>query len=106
MVQVQGRVKIHEDGQWLMQQVEDLTRGHEEGRSEPWQVNDAPSDFVSAQLRGIVGFEIEIEAMSGKFKLSQNRPAQDQRAVVTALAGEGGQGEALAALMRSHGIGA
>jgi transcriptional regulator len=106
MVQVRGHVKGHEENQWLMRQVEDLTRGHEEGRSEPWQVSDAPPDYIGAQMHGIVGFEIEIEEMSGKFKLSQNRTAQDQRAVVAALASDDGQGEALAALMRSHGIGA
>ncbi len=105
-VQVSGRVSVREDAAWLRCQVEDLTGVHEGGREPGWTTSDAPADFISAQLRGIVGFEIEIDQMVGKFKLSQNRPAKDQPAIVAALETEGSAGAALAALMRAQGIGA
>ena len=106
MVQVSGHVSVHEDAGWLRRQVEDLTREHEYGRDPGWEVRHAPEDFIAAQLRGIVGFEIGIERMDGKFKLSQNRPAVDRPAIVTALEQESAPGAALAALKRAQEIGA
>lgn len=105
IVEVRGRVTIHEDPEWLMRQVSDLTGLHEAGRGNAWKVSDAPEAFVAAQLRAIVGFEIEIESMNGKYKLSQNRQEQDRAGVVAGLEAEGTAGAAIAALMRKQGIG-
>ena len=105
-VQVRGPVRVHNDAAWLRQQVQDLTAVHEGASAAPWAIEDAPEDFIAAQLRAIIGFEIEIEAMDGKFKLSQNRSQPDRNAVLRALDGAGaGKSADLAALMRSLGIG-
>jgi transcriptional regulator len=77
-----------------------LSRVYEEGRPAPWRMQGLPSDFTPRMLAAIVGFEIEVQRLDGKFKLSQNRPPQDVEGVADALAREG-HGE-LAALMRAH----
>jgi transcriptional regulator len=77
-----------------------LTRKYEEGRPAPWRMEDLPADFTPRLLAAIVGFEIAVERLEGKFKLSQNRRPADLEGVIAALEGEG-QG-ALAALMREH----
>ena len=88
MVQAKGRARLHDDRQWLRTQVGMLTDQHEIGRAEPWAVRDAPEDFLAAQLRGIVGLEIEIETLEGKAKLSQNRSEADRAGVREGLAKE------------------
>ncbi|MER2508937.1 FMN-binding negative transcriptional regulator [Amaricoccus sp.] len=88
VVQVRGRARVIEDAAWLRRQIDDLTRAREAGRAEPWAVADAPEPFVAAQIRGIVGIEIPIEAMTGKWKVSQNRPEADRIGVAEGLAGE------------------
>jgi transcriptional regulator len=77
-----------------------LTRKYEEGRLAPWRMEDLPGDFTPRLLAAIVGFEIAVERLEGKFKLSQNRRPADLEGVIAALEREG-QG-ALAALMREH----
>ena len=77
-----------------------LTRKYEAGRPAPWRMEDLPADFTPKLLAAIVGFEIAVERLEGKFKLSQNRRPADLEGVIAALEGEG-QG-ALAALMREH----
>lgn len=69
--------------------VERLTDRHERARAERWQVSDAPERYVASQLKGIVGFEIAITSIEGKYKLSQNRSAPDREGVIAGLAGEG-----------------
>jgi transcriptional regulator len=58
-------------------------------RQKPWQVSDAPHDFIDAQLKAIVGLEIEITSVEGKWKMSQNRTAQDAKGVALGLADPG-----------------
>ena len=77
-----------------------LTRKYEEGRPAPWRMEDLPADFTPRLLAAIVGFEIAVERLEGKFKLSQNRRPADLEGVIAALEREG-QG-ALAALVREH----
>jgi transcriptional regulator len=104
MVQVRGTPKIIDDAPWLRSQVERLTDRHEQGRADPWAVDDAPAAFIAGQIRGIVGLEIAITAIAGKFKLSQNRSAADQAGVLAGLdAQQDMRCPALAALMRRHG---
>lgn len=85
IVQVRGRAKVIEDRDWLAGQIAELTATHESGRVEPWKVTDAPDAFIQAQLKGIVGLEIEIAEISGKWKVSQNRPAADRAGVAEGL---------------------
>jgi transcriptional regulator len=85
VVHAYGRMRIVEDEGWLRTQIEDLTRFNEGLRAEPWAVTDAPEKFVEAMVRGIVGLEIEIARIEGKWKVSQNRPEADRRGVAAGL---------------------
>jgi transcriptional regulator len=85
MVQARGRPRVIEDSGWLRAQIEALTNANERARAAPWAVSDAPADYVAAQIRAIVGVEIEIAAISGKWKTSQNRPAADRVGVIAGL---------------------
>ena len=89
VVQARGPMRIIEDRAWLAEQIAALTGEHEAGRTEPWSVADAPAPFVEAQLKGIVGIEIPISRIEGKWKVSQNRPEADRRGVVEGLRLEG-----------------
>lgn len=85
MVQVRGAATVIEDAVWLRTQIEALTRGQEGRRAEPWAVGDAPEDFIASQIKGIIGIEIEIATIEGKWKVSQNRNATDQQGVIHGL---------------------
>ena len=90
LVQARGPMRIVEDRDWLARQIEALTRQMETARSEPWAVADAPKDFVQSQVKGgIVGIEIPIRAIEGKWKVSQNRPSADRAGVVDGLRADG-----------------
>jgi transcriptional regulator len=80
-----GRLEIVSDRDALMAHVAELSDRHEAAFPEPWQVADAPADYMEKQLRAIVGFRLSIEALEGKLKLSQNRSEADRASVVTAL---------------------
>lgn len=104
IVQVRGHARAFEDAAWLRAQVERLTGTHEATRAKAWAVGDAPEDFIAAQLKGIVGIEIEITAIEGKWKVSQNRGEPDRRGVAGGLAGEAGEAaDAMQDLVRSYG---
>ncbi|AKI02700.1 negative transcriptional regulator, PaiB family [Hoeflea sp. IMCC20628] len=85
MVQGRGTATVQEGPDWLGQQVSKLTARHEAERPDPWKVSDAPETFVAAQLRGIVGIEISPAQLTGKWKVSQNRPEADRRGVHAGL---------------------
>jgi len=85
MVQVHGRLRAIDDPAWVRAFVTRLTDAHESGRALPWHVTDAPEDFIAATQRAIVGIEIEVTRVEGKFKLSQNRSAEDRTGVVLGL---------------------
>jgi transcriptional regulator len=89
IVEARGVARIVEDAAWLRAQIEALTALREAGRAEPWAVGDAPEPFVGAMIRGIVGIEIPVEALAGKWKVSQNRPEADRRGVAEGLTSEG-----------------
>ncbi|MFI6167977.1 FMN-binding negative transcriptional regulator [Nocardia sp. NPDC051052] len=86
---VYGRLTVHDDPAWVERLVRDLTEKHESGRPQPWSVDDAPAQFISGQLRAIVGVELAITRIEAKFKLSQNRPAADIDGVYSGLAADG-----------------
>ncbi|HZH50478.1 MAG TPA: FMN-binding negative transcriptional regulator [Microvirga sp.] len=85
IVQARGRMRIVEDPAWLLRQIGELTVAQESSRPDPWAVDDAPAAFVAAQLKGIVGVEIEIARIEGKWKVSQNRPEADRLGVAAGL---------------------
>ena len=105
MVQARGVVRIHEDAPWLRDHVEALSAAHEQGRAEPWAVSDAPEAFIAGQLKGIVGFEIAIAEIEGKWKVSQNRPAPDRIGVAAGLAASGESAMAELVEARSGALG-
>ncbi|MFB9953088.1 FMN-binding negative transcriptional regulator [Rhizobium puerariae] len=102
IVQARGPARIVEDAGWLLSQINAITGQHEGGRSVPWSVGDAPEDFIRAQLKGIVGVEIEIAGIEGKWKVSQNRPAADREGVAAGLDEMPGQ-DHMAELVRHYG---
>jgi len=104
IVQVRGTVRVIEDSQWLRALVGRLTDGHESRRMIPWAVDDAPDDFITAQLKGIVGIEVQITAIEGKWKVSQNRNEADRLGVAEGLEAEAsGAAAAMAAMVRERG---
>jgi transcriptional regulator len=101
MVQARGRPRVIEDAAWLRVQIEALTQRHESGRVAPWAVGDAPEAFIAAQVKAIVGVEIEIAAIDGKWKVSQNRPVADRAGVIAGLEELGDEdSRAMAAIVR------
>ncbi len=85
-VHAYGPVEFFQDPDRLLQVVTRLTNRHEQSRTEPWAVSDAPADFIAAQLRGIVGVRIPVSRFEGKRKMSQNRPEADRVRVAAGLA--------------------
>jgi transcriptional regulator len=102
MVQARGALRPIDDPEWLRAFVTRLTERHEGERAAPWAVSDAPADYIETMLRAIVGIEIELASLTGKWKVSQNRPAADRAGVIAGLLREGGDG-ALAAEVGSPG---
>lgn len=102
MVQARGRLRAIEDAQELHALVSRLTDIHERKRAAPWAVSDAPADYIEKMLGAIVGIEIPIESLTGKWKVSQNRSAADREGVARLLEQEPG-GAAMAAQVRSPG---
>ena len=101
MIQVRGRPKVIEDAGWLRAQIEALTNRQERARAAPWAVGDAPEAFIEAQIKAIVGFEMEIAHIAGKWKASQNRPAADRAGVIAGLEAMGDEASsAMAAIVR------
>lgn len=108
-VHVHGPLRAIEDPAWLRAFVEQLTDRHEAARAAatgaaPWHVGDAPEAYIEATLKAIVGVELEITRIEGKWKVSQNRPAEDRAGVAAGLDGEPGDAaRAMAQLVRERG---
>jgi transcriptional regulator len=77
-VHANGPIRWIQDAEWLRGNVTALSDTHEAGREQPWKVSDAPASYIDSLLRAIVGFELRIEKLEGKYKLSQNRDTADQ----------------------------
>ncbi len=88
-VEARGTPRILEDRDWLRDQLSGLTATHEQGRPAPWRLTDAPADFIEGQLRGIVGLEIAVDQLTGKWKVSQNQPPENRAGVERALRADG-----------------
>jgi transcriptional regulator len=88
VVQVRGTPRVIDDTAWLRAQIAALTSAQEIQRSEPWKVTDAPAPFIEGQIRAIIGVEIPIRTIQGKWKVSQNRSAADRQGVYEGLQDE------------------
>lgn len=85
VVHAAGPLVVHDDPAWVLSLVTALTQTHEAGRVEPWQVGDAPADYVERMVAAVVGIEIPIRRLEGKWKMSQNRSAADREGVAGGL---------------------
>ena len=88
MVQARGSLRAVDDAPWLHVLVSRLTQRMESPRGAPWAVGDAPDDYIATMIRGIVGIEITLSSLVGKWKVSQNRDAADREGVAAGLAGQ------------------
>ena len=103
VVHAHGTPRAIDDPLWLRDHLSRATDFHEADASEPWKLSDAPADFVDRLLGAIVGIEIPIRRLVGKWKTSQNRPDADKRGVVAGLLDRGDdRARAMADLVRLH----
>jgi transcriptional regulator len=100
VVHVHGRARVTHDVRDLERIVQRLVEQYEGARSQPWRMQ-LPADYQAQMLSAIVGFEVEIARISGKFKLSQNRPAADRPRIIEALSGGGAGERAVAEMMHA-----
>jgi len=101
VVHAHGRPRAIEDAAWLRQLVSRLTETHEAGNPQPWKVSDAPADFIDRSLEAIVGIEIPLTRIEGKWKTSQNRTQADRHGVVAGLSARDDEASAaMAAIVR------
>jgi len=85
VVHAHGQLKLMNDPVWLLDHVSAMTNLHEPTYQSTWKVSDAPEEYIRMMLNSIVGIEISVTRLTGKFKLSQNRPAEDYAGVVAHL---------------------
>lgn len=105
VVHVHGRLRVMDDPAWVRSLLDTLTDRHEAGQAQPWRMADAPADHVDTLLRAVVGIEVAIDRIEGKFKLSQNHPAANRAGVVDGLRQRGHAGDvALAELMLAQAV--
>lgn len=99
-VHAYGTVCLRDDPEFLRRHLEALTSQHEADRAKPWQVSDAPEEYITQQMKAIVGFELQIARLEGKWKMSQNRSGADIDGVIRGLsASEAPADRAVAALV-------
>jgi transcriptional regulator len=102
-VHAYGAVRLIDDAEWLGEFVLRLSQRHETGGERPWRMADQPAAYIAGMLKGIVGLDIRVNRLEGKFKLSQNRPATDRPGIIAALEARGdAEAAAVAGLMRAR----
>ena len=94
VVHAHGRIVVHDEPAWIMAQIEALTQTMEGGMKEPWSVSDAPRDFTEKLIGAVVGIEIVVRKLEGKWKVSQNQPEANRRGVIEGLERRGDRGMA------------
>jgi transcriptional regulator len=104
MVQARGMVRIREQAEWLAGQLQRLTTGLESSRRVPWSISDAPGDYIESQMKHIVGIELEIVALDGKWKVSQNQPEANRRSVVAGFSQDDSNPEMAELVSRYGGL--
>ncbi|MBU2984978.1 FMN-binding negative transcriptional regulator [Saccharophagus degradans] len=88
-VHIRGKITFIHDSDWKMQLLNDLTAEHEQHFEQPWTIADAPEEFIRKLLPAIVGFEITLDDIQGKFKLSQNQPVENKQGIAANLRNQG-----------------
>ena len=88
VVHAHGTLRFCSDEDWLKDHLADLTTRHEAHRSSPWAIADAPDEYIARMLQRLVGFEIDIETLSGTWKMSQNKSDRDREGVASGLLAE------------------
>jgi transcriptional regulator len=101
-VQAQGRLITCNDPAWLAAHVRELVQRHEDGRSDPWSIDDVPAGYIESQLPAIVGLELRIEQLEAKRKLSQNRSEADVAGAIAGLSSGTPRERAMAAEMAAE----
>jgi transcriptional regulator len=97
-VQARGRLVVRDDATWVRGLVTRLTQRHEATQAKPWALTDAPAEYIDAMLRAIVGIEIPLSSLKGKWKMSQNHAPANRDGVAKGLREQGHpQAEAVAA---------
>jgi transcriptional regulator len=91
VVHIKGRITIHDDERYVRGVVAKLTHHHEASQPKPWKMTDAPRDYMADMVKAIVGIEIGITEITGKFKLSQNRETRDAKGVADNLKRQGNE---------------
>jgi transcriptional regulator len=86
-VHAYGEIQLIDDADWVLAQMTALTTKNEAGLPQPWAVGDAPADYVEKMLGAVIGIEIVIDRLVGKWKVSQNQPAVNQASLIAALDG-------------------
>jgi transcriptional regulator len=102
-VHAYGTVQLVEDAEWLHRFLVRLSERHEARNPVAWRMQDLPGAYVETMLKGIIGLDIAVTRLEGKYKLSQNRPAADRPSVIAALEAQGDpESRAVARLMRDR----
>lgn len=102
-VHAHGTLRVIDDAAWVAAQMQALTSTHEAGRATPWSVEDAPADYIERMRMAVVGIEIVVSRLEGKWKVSQNQPAENQESLVAALeADDNEQSTTMARLIRQR----
>lgn len=86
VVHARGQLRVMDDADWKRRLLADLTARHEQGEAQPWALTDAPADYIQQMVMGVVGIQIEIRALIGKWKLSQNHGTENRAGVIAQLA--------------------
>ena len=103
VVHAHGLPRAIEDGDWLIRHVRELSDLHESEQAVPWSVSDAPRDYIDTMVKAIVGIEIPIATLAGKWKVSQNRPLADRLGTIAGLYGRGdATSKEMAVLVEKH----
>jgi len=104
VVHARGEMRFIDDRDWLAAHLIELVERHERHRPAPWKISDAPEDYIERQLKGIVGLELEVTSLEGKWKVSQNKDATDRKGVQHGLLLEPGKdAAAIAKLVENRG---
>jgi transcriptional regulator len=102
-VHVYGTARLVEDADWLRRFLRRLSERHEARNPDPWRTQDLPETYLEGMLKGIIGLDIAVTRLEGKYKLSQNRPAADRPGVIAALEAQSdADARAVARLMRER----
>lgn len=98
-VHAYGELRVIDDPRWIFAQISALTAANEAALPQPWAVTDAPADYIEKMLGAVVGIEITITRLLGKWKVSQNQPAVNQASLIAALEKAG---DPMAGLIRAR----